>query len=75
MNRAVKMRLIRTAHFSQRRQTFAHAIPMLCIKGHDMGSSGAGIAHSKDIYTQRVGQEASWGMLRVSNGTGKISWS
>lgn len=28
-----------------------HAILMLCIKGHDMGSSGVDTAHSRSIYT------------------------
>lgn len=34
-----------------------HAISMLCIKGHDKGSSGADSAHSRNIYTGLDGSE------------------
>lgn len=34
-----------------------HAISMLCIKGHDMDSSGVDSVHSRNIYTGLDGAE------------------
>lgn len=34
-----------------------HAISVLCIKGHDMGSSGSDSTHSRNIYTGLDGSE------------------
>lgn len=36
---------------------FKHAISILCIKGHDMGSSGVDNTHGRNIYTGLDGSE------------------